>query len=146
MWKDILQQKWVAKDQQKRVCSFAKSQQNNNKDLLFTQFIIADIISELKNCTFTEIAPHTFYPLYGIWLFSRSTRQRAWLFHEQFYRIFVLALENTAYNVSILLCCSPSLKSALTVENLFTNLLLVADWLASISQISSCTTARNKCL
>jgi len=48
-----------------RVCSYAKSQQVDHKDLLFAHFIITDIISELKNCTFTEIVRRTFYLLYG---------------------------------------------------------------------------------
>ena len=58
----------------KRICNYTKSQQIDHKYLLFAHFIIADINSELKNCTFTEIAPHSFYPLYG-----NSLRLRAFL-------------------------------------------------------------------
>ena len=36
-----------------------------NRLISVAKFIIVDITSELKNCTFTEIAPRTFYPLYG---------------------------------------------------------------------------------
>ena len=36
------------------------------EDVHFADFIIADITAGLKNCMFAEIAPHTFYPLYGI--------------------------------------------------------------------------------
>ena len=36
------------------------------EDLHFADFIIADITAGLKNCMFAEIAPRTFYPLYGI--------------------------------------------------------------------------------
>ena len=32
----------------------------------FADFIITNITAGLKNCMFTEIAPRTFYPLYGI--------------------------------------------------------------------------------
>jgi len=44
---------------------YTKSQQIDYKHLLFAHFIIADITFKLKNCTFAEIVPHTFYPLYG---------------------------------------------------------------------------------
>ena len=36
------------------------------EDVHFADFIIADITAGLKNCMFAEIAPRTFYPLYGI--------------------------------------------------------------------------------
>ena len=53
-----------------RVSSYTKSQQIDLKHLSFAHSIIADITSELKNYTFAEIAPRTFYPLYGIQLLS----------------------------------------------------------------------------
>ena len=46
--------------QLKSVCSSAKSQQFDHKDLLFTHFIIAVITSGLKNYIFAEVAPCTF--------------------------------------------------------------------------------------
>ena len=39
------------------------------EDVHFADFIIADITAGLKNCIFAEIAPRTFYPLYGIYLY-----------------------------------------------------------------------------
>ena len=38
------------------------------EDVHFADFIIADITAGLKNCMFAEIAPRTFYPLYGIFI------------------------------------------------------------------------------
>jgi len=52
-WKCVLQR------------STRKSQQIDHKHLPFAHFIIADIASELKICTFAEIVPRTFYQLYG---------------------------------------------------------------------------------
>jgi len=45
---------------------YAKLQQIHHQDLLFADFIIADITSGLKFCLLAEIAPCTIYPLYGI--------------------------------------------------------------------------------
>jgi len=35
-------------------------------------YVITDITSELKNCTFAEIAPRTFYPLYVLYVLHRD--------------------------------------------------------------------------
>jgi len=40
--------------------------QIDHKDLLFADFIVADITSGLKNWIFTEFVPCTIYPFYGI--------------------------------------------------------------------------------
>ena len=48
-----------------QLSSYAKLQQIHHQDLLFADFIIADITSGLKICLFAEIAPHTIYLLYG---------------------------------------------------------------------------------
>ena len=42
-------------------------------NICFSYFINADITSELKNCTFAEIMPRTFYPLYGRSILSNRT-------------------------------------------------------------------------
>jgi len=65
-WKYLLQQKWATEKIDKRVYSYAKLQQIHLQDLLFADFIIADITSGLKICLFAEIAPCTIYPLYDI--------------------------------------------------------------------------------
>jgi len=49
------------------VLSYAKLQQIHHQDLLFADFIIADITSGLKICLFAEIAPPTIYPLWVVY-------------------------------------------------------------------------------
>ena len=56
----------IAEKIDKRVYSYAKLQKIHYQDLLFADFIIADITSGLKICLFAEIAPHTIYPLCGM--------------------------------------------------------------------------------
>ena len=64
-WNSLSQQKWVAEDQQETFCSYVMSQDIGHKYLLLTCFKIADIISGLRTCIFTELclAPSSWYAL-----------------------------------------------------------------------------------